>query len=450
MEVQKKCSHKKHSEINAISYCSECNLYLCNKCTNNHIEYLETHHLINLDKNNQEIFTGLCQEFNHKKELIFYCKDHNKLCCAACLCKIKENGNGVHHDCNVCSIKEIKEEKKNKLNENLKYLEESSKGIEDSIKKLKEIYEKINESKEEIKLKIAKIFTKIRSIINEREDQLLKELDNLYDNSYFKEDLIKTGEKIPNQIIYLMEKGKLLNNEWNDNNKLIETINDCITIENNIKKIIEINENIKKCNSKKLIIKFIPENEEAIELLENIQNFGEIFSEENNEFKFKFKEGNNYNTSNNGLIALKDGNNGWNCVIVGDKEIPKDKISKWKIKINKDKTRKENIDIFIGIGPKIFNGNLYNECWSIYSKDNGSIIKLQLKDNQLDYNSHKEKLKEGDIIQVIVDRKKGNLSFAVNDVDFGIACSTIPKEDELFPTVVLYEKGLKVEIIKNI
>ena len=201
---------------------------------------------------------------------------------------------------------------------------------------------------------------------------------------------------------------------------------------------------------KKLVIKFIPENEEAIELLENIKNFGEIFNEENNEFKFKFKEGNNYNISNNGLIALIDGNQGWNCVIVGDKEIPKDKISKWKIKINKDKTNFRNMDIFIGIGPKIFNSNLYNECWSIYSKDNGSIIKLQLKDNQLDYNNHKEKLKEGDIIQVIVDRKKGNLSFAVNDADFGIACSTIPKEDELFPTVVLYEKGLKVEIIKSI
>ena len=112
---------------------------------------------------------------------------------------------------------------------------------------------------------------------------------------------------------------------------------------------------------------------------------------------------------------------------------------------------KENMDIFVGIGPKIFKSNyLYDECWSIYSNSTDSIIRLQLKDNQLDYNNHKEKLKEGDIIQVIVDRKKGNLSFAVNDVDFGIACSTIPKEDELFPTVVLYEKGLKVEIIKNI
>ena len=238
MENIKKCSNKKHSELNAISYCTECNLYLCNKCLNIHKEYLENHHIINLDKNNQEIFTGLCQEINHKKELIFYCKNHNKLCCVACLCKIKGNGIGQHFDCDVCPIKEIKEVKKNKLNENIKYLEESSKNIEESIKKLKEIYEKINESKEEIKLKISNIFTKIRTILNEREDQLLKELDNLYDNSYFKEDLIKTGEKIPNQIIYLMEKGKLLNNEWNDNNKLIETINNCIIIENNIKRII--------------------------------------------------------------------------------------------------------------------------------------------------------------------------------------------------------------------
>ena len=93
--------------------------------------------------------------------------------------KIKGNSFGQHFDCDVCSIKEIKEEKKNKLNENVKYLEEISKNISESINQLKEIYEKINESKEEMKLKISAIFTKIRNMINEREDQLLKELDNI-------------------------------------------------------------------------------------------------------------------------------------------------------------------------------------------------------------------------------------------------------------------------------
>ena len=82
--------------MNAISYCFECNLYLCRKCKNIHIKYLEFHRIINSDKNNGKIFTGLCQEQNNKDKLEYYCENHNKLCCAACLCKIKTNGDGEH------------------------------------------------------------------------------------------------------------------------------------------------------------------------------------------------------------------------------------------------------------------------------------------------------------------------------------------------------------------
>ena len=70
-----------------------------------------------------------------------------------------------------------------------------------------------------------------------------------------------------------------------------------------------------------------------------------------------------------------------------------------------------------------------------------------MKNNISDYNNHKEDFKEGDIIEVIVDRKNGNLSFAINDVNYGIACSDIPKNDILFPTIVLYEQGNSVEIV---
>ena len=112
---------------------------------------------------------------------------------------------------------------------------------------MKEIYEKITLNKEEIKLKILNIFTKIRNMLNEREDKLLSKLDNIYDNTFFKEDLIKKGEKIPTQIKFLLEKGKLLDKEQNINNKdIIDRINDCINIENNIKNTIEINDIIEK------------------------------------------------------------------------------------------------------------------------------------------------------------------------------------------------------------
>ena len=445
MENQKKCSNKKHSELNAVNYCNICNIYLCNKCSNNHLDLLNNHPVINLTEyNNQEIFTGLCQELNHKDSLMFYCKNHNKLCCAACLSKMKVNGYGQHFNCEVCLIKDIKDEKKNKLKENIKYLEDSSKNIIESVNKLKEIYEKINKSKEEIKLKISKIFTKIRNVVNEREDKLLSEVDNKFDESYFKEDIIKKGEKLPNQIKIYLDKGKILDKDWDeDENKLISRINDCLNIEKNIQNIVDINDNIKKCNSDEIKINFEPEDDNITGLEENIQKFGFIHSDK---FLFKFKQGNNYSVSNNGYIATKSsGGDKWNCVIVGDKEIPKDRISRWKIKINENKRNQSNIDICIGIGPKSFNGYLYNECWSICSS--GTKVGLCNKNNSSDYDNLKNNLIKGDIIEVIVDRKSGNLSFAINNINHGIACSNIPKDDILYPTVVFYEQGLSVEIV---
>ena len=448
MEKQKRCSKKKHSEINATSYCLECNLYLCNKCTNAHIEDFDSHHNYKIDINNQDIFIGLCKEPNHKGKLDFYCKTHNILCCAACLCKIKENGNGQHFYCDVCLIQNIENEKKNILKENIRLLTDSSEKIENSLNKLKEIFEKINESKEELKLKISNCFTKIRNIINSREDELLLELDNLYDNTFFKEDIIKNGEKLPKQIQIFLHKGLELINQWDKNgNKLIERINDCINIENNMKNIIEINQNIEKYNSQKITIKFLSEEDEKItELGKNIKKFGKIFIEEEDYFKFRFEVGENYTNTKNNLVATKNGAEGWNCIIYGDKEVPKDEISKWKIKINNEKKFVRNMDILIGIGPKGLKGNLFDECWSICSHVN-SIIKLQLKKKLSNYGEHNEIIKAGDIIDVIFDRKLGNLSYAVNNINYGIACSAIPNEDILYPTVILYEQGLSVEIV---
>ena len=112
---------------------------MCNKCLNHHSEFLKNHHKYNIDKNFDEIFIGICKEKNHRKELEYFCKSHNQLCCVACISKIKGYGNGQHSDCNICHINDIKEEKKNKLKENIKKLEELSNIIEGSLKELKKI-----------------------------------------------------------------------------------------------------------------------------------------------------------------------------------------------------------------------------------------------------------------------------------------------------------------------
>ena len=138
-----KCSLKLHKESEAVSFCYECKINMCNKCEKHHSELFIDHHQYKLDKDKDinEIFTGICKEKNHPYELKYFCKTHNKLCCAECITKFKGKEHGQHNNCTVCSIEDIKNEKMNKLNENIKSLENLSANLQESIKELKIIFE---------------------------------------------------------------------------------------------------------------------------------------------------------------------------------------------------------------------------------------------------------------------------------------------------------------------
>ena len=112
IEIGKKCSFDKHKEDNAVYFCPECRIFMCNKCENKHSELFINHHFYKLDQNLDEIFTGFCKENNHYMKLDYYCKNHNKLVCSSCITKIKGKGNGEHNDCEIYFIKRIKKKKK--------------------------------------------------------------------------------------------------------------------------------------------------------------------------------------------------------------------------------------------------------------------------------------------------------------------------------------------------
>ena len=106
------------------------------------------------------------------------------------------------------------------------------------INKLKLIFEDINKNKEELKLQIQKTFTTIRNELNNREDELLLEVDKKFESLFFKEDIIKESEKLPNKIKISLEKSKLID-KYNDN-ELSFLINECLNIEANIQEINSI------------------------------------------------------------------------------------------------------------------------------------------------------------------------------------------------------------------
>ena len=277
MENKKKCSMIDHKENDSISFCYNCKIYMCNKCEKTHSELFKNkHQYVNINhKNIDGLFTGLCKEKNHLDELIYFCKDHNILCCAHCITKIKGKENGQHTDCQICFLEDIENDKKNKLIENIKSLEDLSKTLQQTIDDLKKIFNNINEKKETLKMNIQKLFTKLRNVLNDREDKLLLEVDKKYEELYFNEDIIRESEKLPTKIKESLDKGNLINKQWN-NNKLNSSINDCLNIENNIKIINKINDRVKKCNSIKSEIYFYPKDNEINKLLESLQNFGDI------------------------------------------------------------------------------------------------------------------------------------------------------------------------------
>ena len=317
------CSFKDHNCIEAISYCYKCQIYLCNKCLNHHKGLFDNHPVYNIDKMKEENFTGFCKEENHNIKLEYFCKNHNQLCCCFCISKLKGKGNGKHNNCDICFIEDIKEEKSNKLKENIKSLEELSNKLEESIKNLKIIFEKITENKEKIKLEIQKIFTNIRTELNEREDILLLKVDQYFDNNYFNEDIIKKSDKLPNKIKISLERGKLIEGEWKDNNKLNILLNDCINIENNLKDINVINESINKYNKNdKRNIQFYAETDNLIKKIKNygcLSNFDSLILKNEDDINKFYKIFENDEMMNNMNLLYRSSRDGFNYLSIVNK-----------------------------------------------------------------------------------------------------------------------------------
>ena len=446
----KKCSSINHLEINAIFYCNECRIYMCNKCQNIHSELFHNHKLYKLDKDLNDIFTGFCLEENHLDKLKYFCKNHNKLCCAACIAKIKSKGDGQHSDCEIYPIEDIKEEKKSKLEENIKKLENLSNVFQESINELKKIIEKINENKEELKKKIQKIFTKVRNILDNREEELLLDVDNKFEAYFINENIVKESEKLPNKIKIFLEKGKKMNDEWNNKDKLNLLINDCINVENNIKSIDKINESIKKCNNlNNLKFTFYPEHDKDTNTFINkIKEFGNIIKISNT-YRFKncpenINEKRKYSLSgdNNNILTKTGTDCNWMGTIC-ENELKKGKEYKWKIKILN--SRLYNIDV--GVATIDFNINSSTEgtCGWYFACDNGNLYSGPPHNYKGKSTTIKKSKEE---IIIIMNMNKRTLKFIVDNEDKGDSYTDIPTDKPLFPAVLLYHINDSVEILE--
>ena len=418
MEVnKKKCSLQEHNSTNAIIYCEACKVYMCNKCENLHTKLFPYHKVFKSDKDINEILIEHCQEEGHYNKLEYFCKSHNQLCCAACIAKIKKNQNGKHKDCEVCIIEDIKEEKKNKIKENIKYLEELSNSVQNSIQELKNIYNSINGKKEEVKLKIQRIFTKLRNELNNRENKLLSHVEQKF-NIFNDEKFVKKCENLPQKIKKSLDVVKNIDKEGKDDN-IIQFINNCSNIENNIQDIIDINKRIKiykKYNNIKF--KFYPEDELIInKFLENINHFGKVEKDDYEEIenpwsyeRFKYDNIFYYTLTNNNYIAEKTTGNDYIHLIKSIYKFKKDK--KYKLIYIPVINTKGDFDI--GFADFTVSNNCcrlkFNN--SVGVTNNGLIIKKKKKNPDL-------KLESGTKYEFLIDISQNSFTLKINDEEKG-------------------------------
>ena len=294
-DIKNKCYNEDHPITEAVYYCIECKMSMCNKCENIHSKLFKNHNKIKLDKNKDisEIFTGYCKEKNHLDKLDYYCKTHNILCCSGCISKIKLNNKGQHSDCKICSLEDIKESKEKILKENIINLEKLSNEVDTLINEIKFVFQKINKDKDDLKLNIQKIFTKIRNAINEREDEILSKVNQLFDNIYIKENEINNIDKYPIKVKSLLNQGKSEIEKWNSNKNekaLSSFINSCINIEKSLLNINNTEQYLIKCKKGlSSVIKFSPSEENEInEFISDLSSFGKVY-EENNDIQIEKK-----------------------------------------------------------------------------------------------------------------------------------------------------------------
>ena len=440
-----KCSSIKHNNEKATTFCNKCKKFLCETCSTNHCDKNPKHYLFSVEKDLNLNFTGFCNEDQHKNKLDYYCFTHNNLCCAACLCKIKDQGDGQHSECKACYIGEIKNEKKIKLENNIKRLENFSYKIKKMFNNIEIINEKINPIKEEIEENIKNIFNNFRKLIEIREKELLKELDSLYSNYFFNDELIKECNKLPTIIKYNLDKGKSIIENWKkyeDEGNINILINGAIHIEKKVEEIKKINDKIKSISSNSTI-KFIIEGDDEKIISEKIKNFGKLFY---HDYKYILKKcPENINDKKKFIITGKKENKitktGPNFVWTGTtclSEFKNFMEYKWKIKILKSQANQ----VMVGVAPSDFNADKIdcndfslNTCgWYFYCHDlmlySGPPHNYSNKNTNFRFFN--------DEIIIVMDMNKRTLKFIINNIDKGVQYENIPIDKPLFPVVCLF------------
>ena len=154
----------------------------------------------------------------------------------------------------------------------------------------------------------------------------------------------------------------------------------------------------------------------------------------------------------NPRIATKIGNSGFWCTIIGNTTLPPNKVTSWSIKVLKSRGNDGN-GILIGVASSDINQNEsdnINKCGWYFHCYESTLISGPPHNYRYpgkEYGPRKEDGEYIDSVGVVMDTAKGELSFALDGVNFGVAYERIPLDKPLVPCVILRYEGDSVELV---
>ena len=155
-------------------------------------------------------------------------------------------------------------------------------------------------------------------------------------------------------------------------------------------------------------------------------------------------------------IARKEFDNslfGGYSTIIGDTPLPLNKVTSWNIRILKSRG-KDGTGIYIGVVPSDVDqntDNIFDKCGWYFSCYNSTLWSGPPHNYRgKEYGPRKgngQYVHTRDIVEVVMDTTKGELSFALNGVNHGVAYEGIPLDKPLVPCAILSNKSDTIELL---
>ena len=310
------------------------------------------------------------------------------------------------------------------------------KDLEDSIRRVEylqtfliETQEKNENVMKEVKEQIKEDFNAIKKAVDAREAELLGLVEELWEKKFSYGD----------QIGKVMGKPKKAKQVLSSSRKIEELRNAAKDLEQTIH---ESDANITLAN-------FEFEYRRGFEdLIEDVRKFGNVFMKPAIDVTMKESPASKYDLEGPcNTVIRKTSSDGWDCTAIGDRPLPQNAITAWDVKV----VSTRNSYIMIGVAPADIDvesrKNYSQYGWYLYCYDSALYSGPPHKCDRKSYGQDKS-IHSGDVVSVLMDTAKGELSFSVNRVYLGVACSGIPLDKPLVPVCILDEKDDTVEILR--